>query len=498
MNKPNNFRKLQRNLRNTPQIFKDVNIEIPKKSLWFDNTIESIAPTSQREARVLEQSKKGSKSPSITNADLAKIIIEEHIFMSISDTLYHWCEDKGIYKTVTTEYAEKFIRSHISDQYKHKINSISIKEIIRWIESFVTPIDIELLELNKRDLIALSNGLYNFKKQRFIQHNHKYFFTSVINAKYSNDSKPSSIYFEKFMSDITNNDHNLYLRIQELFGYVISEIRSVKCIPYLIGPKDTGKSIILKILEYLVGKESFTNLSFEQLNKPEYLAQIIGKRLNTCGETSEFKLNKLDTFKKLSGGDYITARPIYNQPINFVNSAVLLFAGNHLPEIKGLDKSNAFSKRITVFPFTNPIPKEKQDTQLFEKLITECDYIVLWAIEGLKRWRAQNFEFTSTYESDDLSNNYYERNNSIESFINSNCTFNSKFKIHKSTFEDAYLDYCDINVIAPESSTTLHDYILSLPGISYSRFRIGDNNKRGYKGISLKNGEKEDDVDETD
>lgn len=43
------------------------------------------------------------------------------------------------------------------------------------------------------------------------------------------------------------------MRLQELFGYVISEIRDVKVILYLVGVKDSGKSIILKLLEHLVG-----------------------------------------------------------------------------------------------------------------------------------------------------------------------------------------------------------------------------------------------------
>lgn len=95
------------------------------------------------------------------------------------------------------------------------------------------------------------------------------------------------------------------MRIKELIGYVISEIRDVKCIPILLGPKDAGKSILLRLIEFLVDSDSSINLSFDQLNKPDYLVKILGKRLNNCGETYEIPLNRLD-IKKISGRDTIT------------------------------------------------------------------------------------------------------------------------------------------------------------------------------------------------
>jgi phage/plasmid-associated DNA primase len=119
------------------------------------------------------------------------------------------------------------------------------------------------------------------------------------------------------MRQVTGGNRQKYFRLQELFGLVISEIREVKVIPFLLGPKDSGKSIILKILEHLVGQEFFTNLSFEELNQPSFLCQLFGKKLNACGEVSEIALNRLDVFKKLSGGDYVMARYLYGQAFKF-------------------------------------------------------------------------------------------------------------------------------------------------------------------------------------
>ncbi|UKJ47719.1 phage/plasmid primase, P4 family [Lysinibacillus sp. ACHW1.5] len=281
----------------------------------------------------------------------------------------------------------------------------------------------------------------------------------------------------------------LIKRLQELFGYVISGYRELKYLPFLLGVKDSGKSIILKLLEYLVGIENTTNLSFEQLNKSEYLVELFNKRLNTCGETSEVSLNKLDVFKKITGGDFIMARQLYNQPIKFVNTAVLVFAGNHLPIIKGQDSYSAFSKRLLIFPFDYSVPKESQDIQLYDKLIDEIDYIASWAIKGLKRLIKNNFEFTTNEYIEAILDNFINNNNSISNFINRCCEINVTKQTHTYELYKAYESFCNINNYTLESNNQFCAFLNNLSGLQKTRFRKNDENKLGYKGIKLIEGE---------
>ncbi len=429
---------------------------------------------------------KVSKQPSISNYDLAQILLEENTFLKIDGTLYHWNHQKGYYIGMSNEYSEMFVRQNIPLKFRGKVNSNSIREIIQWIKSSN---DLEAkaeLILKKNHLIAFNNCILDSSLMKTMVHNPNYYFTSKINANYSIEAKYSGKYFEKFMQNVTLQNEDLYYRIQELFGYVISEIRSVKCIPFFLGPKDTGKSILLRILEYLVGSDSVTNLSFDQLNKPDYLVKLLGKRLNTCGETSEISLNRLDILKKLSGGDTITVRGIFEQPINFINSAALLFAGNHLPKIKGADSHNAFSERLVIIPITNIIQKEKQDIHLFEKLVKEIDYIAKWAVEGFIRWKANNFKFTTCNEVLDIENQYLYKIDSINSFIETCCKFDFKSKIHNNELIKAYHLYCEHLDLAPKSDKQFHSFLKNINGLNYSRFRLHNENKYGYMGITLK------------
>ena len=195
----------------------------------------------------------------------------------------------------------------------------------------------------------------------------------------------------------------------------------------------------------------------------------------------------MDILKKLSGGDTITVRAVFEQPINFVNSAALLFAGNHLPVIKGIDKSNAFSERLVIIPLTNVIAKADQDIHLFDKLIEETSYIAQWAVEGFKRWRDNNFEFTTSSKILDIENEYRYQSNSIQEFINSECLLDPLSQVHNETLEKSYHRYCFHLNTVPVSNKEFHKFLKSLHHLSASRFRIDGQNKNGYRGIKLKN-----------
>lgn len=427
-----------------------------------------------------------NKSVSISNDRLASILAENHTFIKVEGLLYVWSEDSSHYLHFSSEYADHFIRRNIPANFKNKITSNSIKEIIQWIKAEFSQ-DIESTEQNtcNDELILFKNCILNLRTNQTLTPSNKYFFTSTINANYKSFKFDYNTHFEKFMDDITGGNKLLYDRLQELFGAVISNTRSIKYIPYLVGVKDSGKTLTLKLLESLIGEKYCTNLSFDQLNKSEYLAELIDKKLNTCAETSELTLNRLDILKKLSGNDPLMARPLYDSPVKFVNKALLIFAGNHLPSISSADNLNAFSKRIEIFPFNHPTTKDKQDPDLLSKLIIEKDYIVSWAVIGWQRWHSNNFKFTSCKEVINLADNYNKQTNSVDAFINDCCIFDSTYKVHSHVLEQAYLNYCNAENLPAVSTKSFNQSLKSIPNLKYSRFRLNDENKFGYTGIKV-------------
>ncbi len=222
---------------------------------------------------------KNKSQVKMSNYLLAELLMNTHRFAVIEDNLYYWNQTLGYFVGLTGENADIFIRQNTPDKYKNQISFNTSQEILRWIiAKDEMKINDELL-VPRKSFVAFSNCIIRIKDFSTHPHNPDYFFTSVLNAEYPLRGIPKGPVFENFMSQITGGDQRLYMRLQELFGYVISEIRDVKVIPYLVGVKDSGKSIILRLLEYLVGPDFFTNLSFSELNQQSFLCQLFEKKV---------------------------------------------------------------------------------------------------------------------------------------------------------------------------------------------------------------------------
>lgn len=422
----------------------------------------------------------------VSNYSLADLLLQSHQFAVIEKNLFCYNPSLGYHVGLVGDKADIFIRQNTPLKLKGHITFKSSQEIAQWLK---TKEQLQVSEdtlTTRKNYVAFTDCVIKISDFSIHSHNPNYYFTSVVNAKYLTDQV--SRYgetFETFIQQVTGGDHSKYLRLQELFGYVISEIREFKYLLFLSGPKDSGKSIVLRLLEHMIGQDFFTNLSFEELNQPNFLCQLFGKKLNTCGETSELALNRLDVFKKLSGGDYVMARFLYGQAFKFTNKAVLLFAGNDLPIIKGIDRTNAFIQRLVVFPFSHQVPKHKQDLHLFDKLLKETPYIAQWSLIGLRRWCQNNYQFTTCEEIEEITHDYSNRNNSIKSFVTTCCIFDPDLRTHNDILESAYRSHCRNNGMIEESSKTFHKLFQAIKSLKYARFRLNEDNKFGDIGIAL-------------
>jgi hypothetical protein len=66
-------------------------------------------------------------------------------------------------------------------------------------------------------------------------------------------------------------------------------------------------------------------------------------------------------------------------PFSFKPYARLLFSCNEIPRNYG-DRSEGFYRRLIIIRFENPVPPEKRDPNLIEKLASERDGIFMWAL----------------------------------------------------------------------------------------------------------------------
>src|SRR5690606_34602473 len=97
--------------------------------------------------------------------------------------------------------------------------------------------------------------------------------------------------------------------------------------------------------------------------------------------------------------------------------AKFFLCSNHKPFIKGNDY--AIWRRIHLIPFEIQFPPEKRDATLPEKLNAERAGILLWALEGCKKWQKEGLKPPEKVVA--ATQEYKEEMDGLGAFIEESC-----------------------------------------------------------------------------
>jgi len=257
-------------------------------------------------------------------------------------------------------------------------------------------------------LVGMNEGcLYNLKNNtvRSIEPND--YLMKHIYANFNNESKCPL--WEKSILQWCNGDKELVTFLQTFCGYSLSGLTSFQGFLFLAGEGNNGKSVFVKVISTLIGKyaASMQSESLMLQNKSakdasEDLVRLLGIRFASAQEVSEGKFFDENLIKKMTGGDTITARNLYESSIEFTPNLKLVISGNHKPIVKGTD--NGFWRRMHLIPFNAKI--DKPDAHLTEKLFNEMSGILNWCLVGWKRFQLEGLVVPEIIKRE--SNSYRE------------------------------------------------------------------------------------------
>lgn len=177
--------------------------------------------------------------------------------------------------------------------------------------------------------------------------------------------------------------------VQKLVGYTLHGENSEKLAVFLYGDSNTGKSTFLNaILKALGDYAAVVDLSiFKERQTNPQLVYALPKRLITMSEGSDKNVLHADVFKRLTGGDPISAELKYsNERVTRVPSFVPWIATNIEPNIPGADQ--AVINRIRVIPFDQIIGEDTMDGWRWVRLTKSRKFgavVLSWAVAG---WEA--------------------------------------------------------------------------------------------------------------
>ena len=246
--------------------------------------------------------------------------------------------------------------------------------------------------ISSRDHISyltLQNGLYKVDTGELLPHTPSIFTTNLL--PYNYDPKATCPRFIKFLGEVFLEDEEKIQFIQEAVGYTFHKSIPTAAMFFLVGGGSNGKSVFINTISSLVGEDNFSNISFSSLSDERYILKLYQKMINITGETPQSKRLNTDTIKAVVGGDWVTGRELYKEPMTFRPYAKHFLAMNKAPMIE--DNSHGMWRRIWVVEFPRRFEEHEMDRELEEKLRNELSGIFNWALEGYRRLRGRRFSF---------------------------------------------------------------------------------------------------------
>jgi putative DNA primase/helicase len=203
---------------------------------------------------------------------------------------------------------------------------------------------------------------------------------------------------------------------------------------------------------YAQSKPSELLMQRRQSNGPsETLAALHGARYVITSETNSGKQFDEAVVKRLTGGDTICARRLYQQEFEFQPTHKIWFATNHRPEITGRDY--AIWRRLHLIPFNRKFRPEDREEGLDDVLKHEAPGILRWAVEGCLAWQREGLNPPEAVT--DATASYRSEMDLVGAFLDECCvTDRAEASVQSTDLYDRYRSWCERTGETAESHRT--------------------------------------------
>ncbi len=297
-------------------------------------------------------------------------------------------------------------------------------------------------------LIGCNNGVYDLQRMEFRDGRPDDLITLTTKIDYDpeitwNDSRVIDIM--EFISKVLPNK-NVRDYVLHIFASCLDGSTKREKLYVFSGSGGNGKSKLIELLDKSLGDYS-KGISIALLTKkradsnaaqPE-LAQTKGRRVIKFQEAEEGSKINTGLMKELTGGDKITCRGLFQDPIEFKPQFTPFLICNDKPELPPHDDGTWRRVRLIEF-ISRFIPDESDvdpsrnifqiDYDLSEKIQTWGEAFLWILTEYYKNYREAGSEIKDPAEVMEYTNNYRKQNDIFNQFFN-DC-------IHKNSLNDVF------------------------------------------------------------
>jgi putative DNA primase/helicase len=236
-----------------------------------------------------------------------------------------------------------------------------------------------------------TNGTIDLRTGALRPHRRSDLITRLAPVAY--DGRERSELWERFLGDVTGGDVALQEYLQLITGYAMTGSNREEKLFFVHGPPRTGKSTYLSAVMGVMGDYA-TSASVQAFmeerwgsSHSEEIACLAGRRLVSCVEIRKGRRWDEEMVKRVTGGDTVRARALYQQSFEFLPQFKIFVAGNDRPRVR--HDSDAMWRRMAEVPFVQQVSADEEDPSIKERLTDMAasgPAILAWAVQGAVRW----------------------------------------------------------------------------------------------------------------
>jgi putative DNA primase/helicase len=249
--------------------------------------------------------------------------------------------------------------------------------------------------------------------------------------------------FEQFLGQVFRDDEDGGEKRQallEMMGYSLMSHARHEKFALLIGTGSNGKSVVLKLLEGLLGSANIAGVQPSNFNNTFQRAHLDQKLANIVTELKQGEVIADAELKAITSGETATVEHKNKNPFIMRPFCTCWFGTNHMPHTR--DFSDALLRRAVIFEFNRTFSESERDPNLTDKLLEELPGVLNLALQAYAD--ALKFGFTKFASCDAAKRAWALEADQVAQFIDE-CGVRGPGKISIGTVFSEYGDWARNN-----------------------------------------------------
>lgn len=307
--------------------------------------------------------------------------------------LWIYREEVGIWRELSTRGERQLVQTHLEDaKASERIEAVSkglVDGVTDMLRSEVHRADHEW-EQGPDEAVSTPGGVLVLDETfNWVRHPHRREEYRTVQIPVDWHPTAKCTRFEEFLAEVFAPDgekeaEDKSRAILEMMGYsLMAHARHEKFI-ILVGEGSNGKSVLLAVLERLLGINNVAGVQPSQFDRAFQRAHLHLKLANIVTEVRQGEVIADAELKGITSGETSTVERKFQHPFNLKPYSTCWFGTNHMPHTR--DFSDALFRRALVVRFNRKFsdqdPANRADPHLKEELFAELPGILRRCLEA--------------------------------------------------------------------------------------------------------------------